>query len=378
MRHVDGMYKGFFCKKHLISMNKLYGTLLFLACTIQAFSQKGNIKGKIITTDGHAASYVTVTLPEVKKNAITDENGFFSFHSLKPGTISVVISYAGMQEQEKTVTVQESRTIELNVTLQETAQQLDEVVVNSKRSLNNSAVAIGKVAINPMDLPQSISVIGQGIIADQQALRLSDVIKNANGVYLSSNRASTQETFAARGYTFGSYNMFKNGTRINTGAMPEISSLERVEVLKGSAAILFGNVAPGGILNLVTRQPKFNFGGEVSLRAGSYDLYKPAFDVYGPLSKNIAYRINGTYEDANSYRDVVKSKRYYINPSLLFKLGRKAELLVQGDYLKQDFTPDFGIGSINNTKINDLPRSTFLGAPLAICTYTTVHRIGRF
>ena len=112
--------------------------------------------------------------------------------------------------------------------------------------------------------------------------------------------------------------MFKNGSRVNSGAMPEVSSLESVEILKGSAAILYGNVAPGGILNMITKKPKFDFGGEVSLRAGSYNLIKPAIDIYGPLSNKIAYRVNGTFESADSYRDQVSSKRYYINPSLLF------------------------------------------------------------
>jgi iron complex outermembrane receptor protein len=175
---------------------------------------------------------------------------------------------------------------------------------------------------------------------------------------------STQEAFAARGYSFSSGNMFKNGSRVNSGAMPEMSSLEKVEVLKGSAAILYGNVAPGGILNMVTKKPKFKFGGEVSMRMGSYDLYKPAFDVYGPLSKSIAYRVNGTYESAGSYRDYVSSDRYYVNPSLLFKLGKRTELVVEGDYLYHKFTPDFGVGSIDDNKINTAAgRSTFYGTP---------------
>ncbi|HZH67074.1 MAG TPA: TonB-dependent receptor, partial [Flavisolibacter sp.] len=137
---------------------------------------------------------------------------------------------------------------------------------------------------------------------------------------------------------------------------------ERVEVLKGSAAILFGQVAPGGIVNLVTKEPKFKSGGEVSMRGGSYHLYKPAVDFYGPLSPNIAYRINGTFETAASFRDNVTSKRYYINPSLLFKMGDRTELLLEGDYLHHRFTPDFGIGSIENTKVADVPRSRFMGA----------------
>jgi iron complex outermembrane receptor protein len=79
------------------------------------------------------------------------------------------------------------------------------------------------------------------------------------------------------------------------------------------------------------------------------------------LSKSVAYLINGNYETAGSFRDQVQSKRYYVNPSFLFKLGQNTELLLQADYLQHDFTPDFGIGSINNTSIPDVPRSAFFG-----------------
>ncbi|SFE84714.1 iron complex outermembrane recepter protein [Chitinophaga sp. CF118] len=243
----------------------------------------------------------------------------------------------------------------------DTTSQLAEVVVDGKRSLNKKAITIGKLPVASIDLPQSVTVINQEVLRDQQAQRLSDVVKNINGVYISTTRGSTQEAFFARGYSFSSFNMFKNGSRVNSGVMPEMSSLERVEVLKGSAAILYGNVAPGGILNMVSKQPKFESGGEVSIRTGSFDLFKPAIDIYGPVSKNIAYRVNGTYEMTNSFRKEVSSKRYYINPSMLFKLGERTELLVQADYLKHDFTPDFGIGTLGNTIIPDVPRSRFMG-----------------
>nr|WP_262898176.1 TonB-dependent receptor [Niastella soli] len=214
-----------------------------------------------------------------------------------------------------------------------------------------------------MDVPQALSVIGQGMIREQQALKLSDVIRNVNGVYLTTTRGNVQESFGARGYSLGSTNLFKNGFRINSGVIPEMSSLEKVEVLKGSGAILYGQVAPGGVVNMVTKQPKFNFGGEVSMGIGSYDLYKPAFDIYGPISKSIAYRVNGTYVKANSFRDQVNSERYYINPSLLFKLGKRTELIAEGDYLNDKFTPDFGIGSLDGKTIPNVPRSSFFGTP---------------
>ena len=275
----------------------------------------------------------------------------------------MVVTFTGLAAKEQPITITAGQVLALNLAMTASNAQLQEVIVNSRKSLNETPLSAGKLPVSPMDLPQSMTVVGQGVIRDQQALRLSDVIKNVNGVYLATTRGSTQEAFSARGYSFSSNNMFKNGTRVNSGAMPEVSSLERVEVLKGSAAILYGNVAPGGILNMVTKQPKFKAGAEVSMRMGSYNLYKPAVDVYGPISSHIAYRINGTYEYANSFRDVVKSKRYYVNPSLLFKLGKNTELLVQGDYLHHDFTPDFGIGSVDNTNIAQLPRNAFLGTP---------------
>ena len=343
-------------------MRKIYLTGLAIAACTVAMAQTGNVTGRVVTADGQPASYVTITLKESNTATLTDDEGIFRIAHLKAGTYTITASHIGLSTKEYAVTVSANTNASVDIELTETSRQLDHVIVKGKRGLNARPAALGKIAIDPMDLPQSIAVVNSSLIRNQQAQRLSDVIKNVNGVYLAGARASTQETFYARGYNLGSNNIFKNGTRVNTGAMPEVSSLERVEVLKGSAAILYGNVAPGGIINLVTKQPKFNWGGEVSMRAGSYGLYKPAIDVYGPITGGIAFRINGTYESSESFRDVVSSERFYINPSLLFKIGKKTDLLVQADYLQHHFTPDFGIGSINNTIITPVSRGTFFGA----------------
>lgn len=329
--------------------------------TIAGDEYNGRVKGKISTLDGVPAAWVSVQLEKTNISTVTDEDGYFFLNHLKSGKYVISISYTGLQPQEKTIEVLDGQTSELNFTIQSTSKQLAEIIIDGRRSSNLQPVSIGKVPIAPMDLPQSFTVIDQNIMRNQQAQKLSDVIKNVNGVYLSTTRASTQESFFARGYRLSGDNFFKNGVRVNSGVFPEISSLEKVEVLKGGAAILYGEVAPGGIINMITKQPKFNFGGEVSMRAGSYDLYKPSFDVYGPVSKKLAYRINGKYENAGSFRDNVHSEKYYINPSLLYNFDEKTSLLLQADYLNHDFTPDFGIGSVNNSIIADVPRSTFQG-----------------
>ncbi|QNA44084.1 TonB-dependent receptor [Lacibacter sediminis] len=320
-----------------------------------------SIKGVVTTVDGKAAEHVSIFLKEINKGAVSLEDGSFRISNVPVGEYTIVASFTGLQTIEKKIKVSENEVLTTNFVLIENAKELNEIVIAYFRGVNDKATVFGKSLIKPMDLPQAIATVSEVVIKDQQAQRLSDVVRNVNGVYLGTTRASTQESFFARGYGFSSTNMFKNGSRVNSAAMPEVSSLESVEILKGSAAILYGNVAPGGVLNMVTKKPKFMFGGEVSLRAGSFNLWKPVFDIYAPINKHIAYRVNGTFESANSYRDQVSSTRYYVNPSLLFKLSSKTELIIEGDYLKHDFTPDFGIGSLGNTVIPDVPRSRFMG-----------------
>ncbi|WP_184544918.1 TonB-dependent receptor [Mucilaginibacter sp. FT3.2] len=343
-------------------------TLLILFVFINIITLKasddgntGKISGVVKTSDGKAAPYVNVAIKGLNKSTTTINDGSFSFFNVKPGTYTLVASFIGTKTEEQSVIVVANQTTDVSFALNESAAQLNEVVVSSTKTINRKKLTIGKMNVAPMDLPQSVTVIGSDVLEQQQSIRLSDVIRNVNGVYLYSARGNTQETFGARGYNFSSTNMFKNGFRVNSGVVPEVSSLDRIEILKGSAALLYGNVAPGGILNMVTKKPLFEAGGKVSMTYGSYDLYRPSFDVYGPITSKLAYRLNGTYEKANSFRDNVKSEREYINPSFLYKVSDKTTITVEGDYLNYDFTPDFGTGQINNV-IANVPRSRYLGA----------------
>ena len=253
----------------------------------------------------------------------------------------------------------ESFDFEIDTVKNKKGAVLNEVIVKAHKQ--RQPVTAIRSGLKPMDNPQTVQVIGAEIIEQQQAIRLSDVIKNANGIYVGSARGGAQESFFSRGYDMSANNMFKNGFRYNAGSIPEVSGLEKVEFLKGGAALLYGNVAPGGILNLVTKTPKFTDGGEFSIQMGSYNYYKPAFDIYGPLNQSIAYRFNGSYEKSESFRDFVTNDRIYFNPSFLFLLSEKTQITLQGDYLSADWTPDFGTGIIGK-EILDLPRNQFFGA----------------
>ncbi len=336
-----------------------------LLCTIPFFisakAQYNSIQATVTTRDHKPVINVSVMIKQLNRYMVTDSTGAFFLQAVPDGRYTIRFSHTGLETITKEIDLRNKSNARFTIVLQETNAELQEVMIESRRTSNQKTVSINRLPVQPMDLPQSVTILGKNILESQQVQRLSDAIRNVTGVYLSSTRGSTQENFSARGYPLSSNNLFKDGVRINSGTMPEMSSLENIEVLKGSSAILFGNVAPGGIVNLVTKQPRFISGGDLSVRTGSYGLCKPHFDLYGPLTTSIAYRINGMYETAMSYRDNVQSKRYYLNPSLLYHISKKTELLLQGDYLKHDFTPDFGIGSINNTSIPDVPRTVFFG-----------------
>ena len=344
---------------------------LSLFLVLQASAQKSSLKGIVSTTDGQPVPAVSVSIKELKLATQTDEDGHFILSAIKPGKYSVTVSHVGLLNQEKMVTIEPNTSLELNFSIRQNARQMEEVIVGSDKTSIRKVASFGKAGLAPLDNPQSIGIVSSVVIADQQVMRLGDVVKNVSGVSITQQRQGVAETFSARGYSIGigggTGSIFKNGITSNTAGFPEASTLESIEVLKGSSALLYGNTSGGVVINMVTRKPKFNWGGEASMRMGSYGLYKPIIDVYGPISKKLAFRVVGTQENAKSFRDAVKTNRTYVNPSLLYKVSSKTSILLQGDYLNSDFTPDNGIGILNQNINPVIPasRSRFINTSWA-------------
>ncbi len=344
--------------------------LLFLILSILSINADsqivtGRISGQIKTKDGKPESGITIIIKELNRITISNESGNYSFNNIKPGSYHVCISCVGCVSKEILVHAEAGKTAITEFRLSESSSQLSEVNINARKNSNNIPVTLGKANISPLDLPQSTGVVTSRVIEDQQVNRLGDALKNISGVSLTQTRGGVSESFSARGYTIGvagaAGSIFRNGVLTNTAGFPDASMLESIEVLKGSSALLYGNTSGGLVINLVTKKPKFDFGGEVSMRYGSYKDYKPMVDVYGPISKNAAFRVIGTYENSESYRNQVKTKITNLSPSLLFNLGSKTTLLVEGNYLKSDLTPDYGVGTLNNGRyIPDVPRSQYI------------------
>ena len=327
--------------------------------------QAQDLSGVIRGENGQPIAAATVTVVELSQSTSSDQDGQFHFNGLPDGTYTLQVKSLGTEPVERRVVIREGKSRTLTIEMESLATQLDQVDVMGYNSHNHKTATIGKAGIVDLDLPQGVQFINEQVIEDQQVNRLADALKNANGVAMGSNRGGLNENFFARGYSLGSNNIFKNGVRTNNAVSIEASTLESIEILKGSAALLYGGVSGGAVLNVVTKKPKFEYGGEVSFRAGSYELYKPTIDVYGPISKNVAFRVIGTYENAQSFRDHVSNERTYVNPSLLIKASEKTEIEINADYLKGNNTPDFGIGSVAGKIDKTIGRNRFFNTPWA-------------
>lgn len=191
-----------------------------------------------------------------------------------------------------------------------------------------------------MDTPVSIQVVPQQVLKDQQAISLSDGLKNVSGVQVSPS--TVYENFVIRGFdTNGS--SYRNGIREDQWAV-ETANVERLEVLKGPAAILYGRLEPGGIVNRVLKAPSATPYYSLQQQFGSFDNYRTTGDATGALTKDgkLTYRFNLAYQSNNSYRDLVNRDRVFIAPQFNWKISDRTEIGIGMEYQRDDFRWDDG------------------------------------
>jgi iron complex outermembrane receptor protein len=216
------------------------------------------------------------------------------------------------------------------------------------------------------DIPQSIQVIPQQVLEDQKNIRLIDALRNVSGVFSSNSFGGTVDSFNIRGFDNAAtlQNGFKESTADGNFSLRDPANIQQLEVLKGPASVLYGNVEPGGVVNIVTKQPLADPFYSAELSIGSHSFYRGSLDLSGPLTpdKALLYRLNLAYQNAGSFRDFVNSERVFAAPVFDVRLGDRTNLSINTSYLYDQRTLDRGIVAIG-TGIADLPISRFLGEP---------------
>jgi iron complex outermembrane receptor protein len=207
-----------------------------------------------------------------------------------------------------------------------------------------------------MQTPVSIQVVPRAVMDDQKATRVTDVVENVSGVR-SQPSLGTGTGFIIRGFRSGK--VYRNGLVSNGGneGFPsefDTANLQSVEILKGPAAVLFGRIEPGGLVNLTTRKPQATPYYSLEQRFGSYDFYRTEWDATGGIThdNSLMYRFSGAYQTNYSFRDFNSSDRYLISPTVTWKISDATDFTVNVEGLNQDFRADYGIPAVGNRPAN--------------------------
>jgi len=216
----------------------------------------------------------------------------------------------------------------------------------AKAYVVNDATTAAKTEIPIRKTPAAIAVVPRQVLQDQRQTRLQDALENVSGVHAN---ATDLEGYVFKIRGFQSNYVFRNGLAIPAGgATPSIfdtANMERIEVLKGPASILYGRVDPGGLINFVTKQPLDEPRYVLEQEFGSYAHYRTQWDVSSPVKEvpGLGYRVSGAYQDSGSFRSFQGGQRVLVAPVVSYKPSAWTEFTVDTQFLANRSQSDIGI-----------------------------------
>jgi catecholate siderophore receptor len=244
-----------------------------------------------------------------------------------------------------------------------------------------SQVQAGKMNGPLKDIPQSVTVIPQKILREQNANTLVDALRNVAGLTIQAAEGGRQgDNINIRGFS-ATGDMYRDGLRDIGNYSRDNFNTERVEVLRGSASVLYGQGSTSGIINQVSKMPMEKNQATLDVTGGSFGYGRVALDVNRKLSDKWLLRTNAMFTNTNSYRNGIYSKRWGIAPTLTYNKGGKNEYTL-AYLLQQEWAmPDYGVPFFKGRSV-DVPNSRFYGLKnvnyqntlASIATASHIHR----
>ncbi|WP_030424738.1 TonB-dependent siderophore receptor, partial [Acinetobacter baumannii] len=289
----------------------------------------------------------------------------FAFSTSKTLLAVAIFTSMTTSHAEETAEQQNSTNVLPTISIQAQKENPTSYVATKANSALKSDAPLFKTA-------QSVSVVTREQLDQKQARTLADALEGVAGVEAGKLGRRGWDDFIIRGQT-SSDSVYVDGLRIGQSSptpsvAAEISGMDQVQILKGPASINFGLVAPGGMVNLVTKRPEAESFARASMTYGSYSLKEGTFDLnYSPNnSEKGAFRLNGRISDQDDPTDYVYFKNFYISPSYNFDLGDNTDLSVIASYQHREYIRQQGLPVIGTLKDNPngrIDRSLYIGDP---------------
>jgi catecholate siderophore receptor len=344
---------------------------------------RSTLRGKVMDPNHAGVPNAKIAAQAGRYNfsAVTNEKGEFSL-DLEPGEYALRVSAEGFAEASQTGNLASATSESLDIVLQ-IAESRATVTITDIAGYQTGTVSSATRTLTPLrDIPQSISVVTNQQIRDQSMAGIADVISYVPGV-MSHQGENNRDQLVIRGNST-SADFFLNGVRDDVQYYRDLYNVDRVEALKGPNAMIFGRGGGGGVINRVTKEAEFSPLREFTLQIGSFGNKRLTIDFDRPLSDRIAFRLNGLYENTDSFRRFVNLERYGINPTLTFAPGTRTKITFGFEHLHDRRTADRGIPSFQGRPA-DSSISTFFGNPseshvrarVDVASATIEHQAGR-
>ncbi len=211
-----------------------------------------------------------------------------------------------------------------------------------------------------LDVPQSVTVVTSELIKDQMMMSVGDVMRYVPGVTVHQGE-NNRDQVIIRGNS-SSADFFVDGVRDDVQYYRDLYNLDRVEALKGPNAMIFGRGGAGGVVNRVSREAGFRQSQEISLQGGMFGNKRVTAGFNEPLNDKAALRLDGMYENSDSFRNFVGLERYGLTPTATIAAGPNTKVTLRYEYLKDTRTADRGITSFQGLPATVDPE-TFYGNP---------------
>jgi catecholate siderophore receptor len=331
---------------------------------VQTISSDSLLKGKVLDSTGAAIGGARITASPAGGHAAastaSDASGTFSLR-LEPGAnYAIRIIANGFREVSQTLSLQPASSEYREFVLQ-VAGPSGVITVTEPAGYQVTAISSSTKTLTPLrDVPQSVTVVSHELIQDQLMTSMSDVVRYVPGI-TSHQGENNRDQVIIRGNN-SSADFFLDGVRDDVQYYRDLYNLDSVEALKGPNAMTFGRGGGGGIINRVTKQAGFTPLREVTLLGGSYNNKRFVTDLDQPLNDKVAFRLNGMYENSDSFRKYVNLELYGINPTMTFAPSKQTKITLGYEYLRDLRVADRGIPSFQGLPA-DTPISTYFGNP---------------
>lgn len=345
--------------------------IIFLTALSLVHAGQGGLKGKVKDADtGEPLMGASVLIKGTQRGAATDVNGQFQISNIPSGTYSIVISYIGYLQASVSATISDDQTVSIEVSLQKTNLISEQVVVTATRRLEKLT-----------DAPATVDVINSKDLENLPSFNPGELLARQKGVdYIRAGVLGTGMNIRGFNSAFNSKNLQVNDFRFSTliatglplGALSTIvkEDIDRVEIILGPAAALWGPNAHNGLISILTKDPRTSEGTKVTVGVGNQSVFSGRFRHAQVLNDKFAFKISGEYTRGAefNYTDsvyVLVAGKYKAYPELeldrnfnslkseaafYYNLSKSTDIILSGGYSNSN---NIGVTNAGRNQIKD-------------------------